>query len=155
VTNHQWPAGRARFAGIARVLAVLGLAVGSASAATPPVEETELLNLGFKVLVATTDVQQKWVRNLPPGKIRPMQRTGKKYFIYPDAARNRIYVGGPAEYDAYTRAHPAVREAAQHAKDAAIKESARRGRDATTMQSSSARDASNPFLGATWADLGW
>jgi hypothetical protein len=140
---------------LAQVFAVATLAIGSAIAATPAVDETELLKLGFKVLVATTDVQQKWVRDLPPGKIRPMQRTGKKYFIYPDAAKNQIYVGGPAEYAAYTKAHPAELEAAQRAKDAAAKDSAHRARDATAMQAASARDLSDPFLGATWADLGW
>ena len=71
------------------------------AAAAPRIEERELLELGFKVLVAKTDVQEKWVRNLPPGQIRPMQRTGKKYFIYPDAPNKQIYVGGPNEYEAY------------------------------------------------------
>jgi hypothetical protein len=33
------------------------------------------------------------VRSLAPGKIRAMQRTGKKFFIYPGASRNQIYVG--------------------------------------------------------------
>jgi len=153
--NHRWAAGRARFARMAHVLAVVVLLVGSASAATPPVDEAELQKLGFKVLVATTEVQQKWVRELPPGKIRPMQRTGKKYFIYPDAAHNQVYVGGPAEYDAYARAHPAEIQAAQNAKNAAVQDSARRARDASTMQAASARDSSNPLLGLTWADLGW
>jgi len=59
----------------------------------------ELLGLGFKVLVATTTIQQDWIRGMAPGQIRAMQRTGKKYFIYPDAPRNQIYVGGPKEYD--------------------------------------------------------
>ena len=155
MTNQPGTTCRVRLAQVARLVGVAALAIGTAIAATPPVDEAELLKLGFKVLVATTDVQQKWVRELPPGKIRPMQRTGKKYFIYPDAANNRIYVGGPAEYAAYTKAHPAELQAAERAKDAAAKDSAHRSRDAAAMQAASARDLSDPFLGATWADLGW
>ena len=104
--NHAGNTCRVRLAQVAHLFGIAVLAIGSAIAATPPVDEAELLKLGFKVLVATTDVQQKRVRELPPGKIRAMQRTGKKYFIYPDAAKDRIYVGGPAEYAAYTKALP-------------------------------------------------
>ena len=153
--THPGISGRARLAQVAHVFAVAALAIGSAIAATPPVDETELLKVGFKVLVATTDVQQKRIRELPPGKIRAVQRTGKKYFVYPDAAHNQIYVGGPAEYAAYTKAHPEELQSAQRAKDAAVNDSAHRARDATKMQAASARDLSDPFLGATWADLGW
>ena len=100
-------------------------------------------------------IQQDWVRSLPPGKFRPMQRTGKKFFIYPDASRNQIYVGGPAEYDAYRQLHPEEQRSAQSAQDAAAKESAYRGKQAAAMQAATARDLSDPFLGASWADLGW
>jgi len=132
--------------------AVTIFAVCTAAAATPRIDETQLLQLGFKILVATTKVQEDWVRSLPPDQIRPMQRTGKKYFIYPDASRNRIFVGGPAEYQAYQKLHPDQQQSAQ---DAAAKESAYRGKQAAAMQAATARDLSNPFLGASWADLGW
>ena len=131
------------------------MVVCGVSAAPPPVDESQLLGLGFKVLVATTKVQQDWVRSLPPGKIRPMQRTGKKFFIYPDASRNQVYVGGPAEYDAYRQLHPEEQRSAQNAQDASAKASAYRGKQNTTMQAATARDLSDPFLGASWADLGW
>src|SRR4051812_23504716 len=71
------------------LMAAAVFAVGVAAAASPRIDEAELLNLGFKVLIATTKVQQDWVRGLPPGKFRSMQRTGKKYFIYPDASKNQ------------------------------------------------------------------
>jgi len=125
---------------------------GGAAAATPRVDEAQLLELGFKVLVATTKVQQDWVKGLPPGRIKPMQRTGKKFFIYPDASRNQIYVGGPAQYEAYRQRHP---EAQQSAEDAAAKASAYRGKQDAAMRAATARDLSDPFLGVTWADLGW
>jgi hypothetical protein len=142
----------------AKLLALLGIvamtvfAAGEAPAAAPRVEESELLELGFKVLVAKNDVQEKWVRNLPPGQIRPMQRTGKKYFIYPDAPKKQIYVGGPNEYEAYLQRHP---ESRVDAAEAAKKNSAYRGKQDDAMRKATARDLSDPFLGVTWADLGW
>jgi len=142
----------------AKLLKVLGLlaatvfVAGGVAAGTPPVDERQLLDLGFKVLVATTKVQQDWVRSLPPGQIRPMQRTGKKFFVYPDASRNQIYVGGPKEYEAYQQLHP---EGQQNAQDAATKARAYRGKEDVAMRSATARDLSDPFLGVSWADLGW
>jgi hypothetical protein len=133
-------------------LAATAVIAANAAAATTSVNEGELLNLGFKVLVATTKVQQDWVRSLAPGKIRPMQRTGKKFFIYPDASRNQIYVGGPAEYEGYRKLHP---EGQQSMQDVATKASAYRGKQAAAMQAATAHDLSDPFLGASWADLGW
>jgi hypothetical protein len=134
-------------------LAVTLLATGGAAAATTaPIDERQLLDAGFKVLVATTKVQEEWVRKLPPGKIRPMQRTGKKYFIYPDTSRNQVYVGGPKEYKAYVQLHPESRVDPQAA---ATKESAYRAKQDHVMREATARDLSDPFLGVSWADLGW
>ena len=77
--------------------AFLELSPGEAGAASSSVDTSELLSSGFKVLVAKTRAQEDWVKRLPPAQIRPMQRTGKKYFIYPDAPGNQIYIGGPTE----------------------------------------------------------
>jgi hypothetical protein len=139
---------------VLRALAVAMLVAGGApAAAAAPVDEKQLLDAGFKVLVAKTKVQEEWVRNLPPGKFRPMQRTGKKYFVYPDSSRNQVYVGGPKEYETYVELHPENRVAdALEAQKAA---SAYRMKEARTMQKASARDLSDPFLGVSWADLGW
>jgi len=133
-------------------LAAVVVVAGSAAAATPSVQESKLLAAGFKVLVATTKVQQDWVRGLAPGKIRPVQRTGKKYFIYPDASKTQVYVGGPAEYDAYRKLHPEEQSTVQ---DSAAKASAYRGKQDAKMRAATAHDLSDPFLGVTWADLGW
>jgi hypothetical protein len=138
---------------VLRALAATAFVAGAAAAAMAPVDEAQLLDLGFKVLVATTKVQQEWVRGLPPGKIRPMQRTGKKFFIYPDASRNQIYVGGPKEYEAYVQLHPENRVAG--AQEAAREASAYRVKQDDAMRKATARDLSDPFLGASWADLGW
>jgi len=143
-------------AGLPKLLGALTAAAvvaGAAAATPPPIDESQLLDRGFKVLVASTKVQQDWVHTLPPGKIRPMQRTGKKFFIYPDATRNQIYVGGPNEYEAYVQLHPEHR--VPDAQQAARQASAYRGKQADVMREATGRDLSDPFLGATWADLGW
>lgn len=135
---------------------ISALAAGGSRIASPRPDENELLAAGFKVLVATTPVQQDWVKSLPPGEIRPMQRTGKKYFVYPDASKNQIYVGGPQEYEAYQKLHPETRnaQAAQAAQVAADKASYLK--QSKNMQTATTRDLSNPFLGASWNDLlGW
>jgi hypothetical protein len=143
---------RAKLLALLGIIAVIVFVAGEARATAPRVDENDLQELGFKVLVAKTDVQEKWVRNLPPGQIRPMQRTGKKYFIYPDAPRKQIYVGGPNEYEAYLQRHP---ESRVDPAEAAKKASAYRGKQDDAMRKATARDLSDPFLGVTWADLGW
>jgi len=57
------------------------------------------------------------------------------------------------EYESYARLHPEHRIA--DLQQAAKEQSAYRGKQADAMEKASARDLSNPFLGATWADLGW
>jgi hypothetical protein len=117
----------------------------------PPPDEGELLGLGFKVLVAQTDVQRDWVKTLTPGKMNAKQRTGKKFFIYPDPAKNRIFVGGPQEYEGYLQLHP------DNTKPGAQESSSRayRAKQDDVMRKSTARDLSNPFLGASWNDFIW
>ena len=77
---------------------------------------------------------------------------GKKFFIYPDASKNQIYVGGPKEYEAYVQLHPESKSGTQ---DAANKASAYRGKQDAATRAATARDLSDPFLGASSADLGW
>ena len=137
-------------------IAVTAAFTAPAGAAPSPaaVDEAQLLALGFKVLVATTQVQTDWVKSLPPGRMRAMQRTGKHYFIYPDAARNRIFVGGPQEYQAYRKLHPEDDSIErQRAQDTAG--FAYRAKQDDAMEAATARDLSDPFLGLSWTDLGW
>lgn len=132
-------------------LAVSVLIPRGAVAAMPSVDTSELLSSGFKVLVAKTPAQEDWVKRLPPGQIRPMQRTGKKYFIFPDAPGKQIYIGGPKEYEAYHQLHP---ESQLAALEAAKQGSAYRLKQDDVMKKATARDLSDPFLGADWVDLG-
>jgi len=147
------PISKMRFGKWLALMATIVIAARAGAAAPPPIDAKQLLDAGFKVLVATTKVQEDWVRGLPPGKIKPMQRTGKKYFIYPDAGRKQVYVGGSKEYDTYVQLHPEHRAAGPQ--PAARETSAYRGKQDDVMRSATARDLSDPFLGASWADLGW
>jgi hypothetical protein len=134
-------------------LALMMFVAGALAATKPPqIDENELLALGFKVLVPTTSAQEDWVKRLAPGQIRPMQRTGKKFFIVPDASRKQIYVGGPNEYAAYLQAHPDSKLAGQ---EGAKQASAYRAKQDVAMKKATARDLSDPFLGVSWYDLGW
>jgi len=128
------------------------LVVGSTVAAAAGVDESELQALGFKVLVATTPVQQEWVQRLPPGKVKAVQRNGNKYFIFPDASKQQVYVGGPSQYEAFQQLHP---ESQPGTEEAAKKGSDARAKQNAAMQKATARDESNPYLGIGWSDLIW
>jgi predicted membrane metal-binding protein len=144
---------RAPLRSLACALALAAFVAGCATTpAAPQVDQSELQALGFTTLVATTSVQQQWVQSLAPGRIRAVQRNGKQYYIYPDAPGNRIYVGGPAQYDAYRQRHP---DDPAGSPDAAASASAYRAKQDGVMRSATARDLSDPWLGASWSDLGW
>ncbi len=134
-------------------LALMMFVAGALAATKPPqIDESELLALGFKVLVPTTTAQEDWVKRLAPGQIRAMQRTGKKFYIVPDASRKQIYVGGPNEYAAYRQAHSDSTLAGQAG---AKQAGAYRQKQDDAMKKATARDYSDPFLGVSWYDLGW
>jgi hypothetical protein len=80
------------------VVALLAVAVGCAS--TKQIEN--LLTLaGFKPVVAGTTKQQQQLKALPPDKVTRIQRSGKAYYVFPDVAHNRVYVGSPKQYRDY------------------------------------------------------
>jgi hypothetical protein len=123
---------------------------GVADAAAPGVDVDDLTKSGFKALAATTPLQKEWIKRLPPGEIRPVQKNEKKYFIYPDAANGQIYAGGTNEYKAYKELHPDSKLATA---EAAKKGAEYRVGQTDVMQKATARDLSDPFLGVSWMDL--
>ncbi len=60
-----------------------------------------LVASGFKTITPKTAAQQQKLQKLPPGKVAMINKKGKTYYIFPDAAHNQAYVGGPQEYQAY------------------------------------------------------
>lgn len=88
------------------VLALSALIVGCGSTppAPPPAtpqNDSLLVAAGFKTVVASTDKQLQALPMLPAGQVTAVTQTGKNYFVYPDLAKNRIYVGTEKQYQAY------------------------------------------------------
>jgi hypothetical protein len=86
--------------GFIGAFALLLLAAGCTSMQTPS-KENLLIAAGFKVVVPTTVAQQHKLQALPPGKVALVQKHGKIYYVFPNAANNRAYVGDQKQYQAY------------------------------------------------------
>ena len=83
------------------VMSLLALTVGCATTASTQNKESMLVTSGFKTITPKTAAQQQKLQNLPPGKMAVVNRNGRTYYVFPDAAHNQAYVGGPKEYQAY------------------------------------------------------
>jgi hypothetical protein len=79
-------------------IALLALAIGCANTRS---KENSLVAAGFGVSVPKTAAQQQKLKSLPPDKVTMVQKHGKTYYVFPDAAHNLAYVGGPKEYETY------------------------------------------------------
>ena len=119
----------------------------------PPPNESQLLAAGFKVIAAKTVQQQEHLQALPQDALTEWQRNGKHFFVYPDVAKKRLYVGTPKEYEAYRRIVPATGPtlAQQHAADMASYEKQDAG-----MQFNTNRDLADPYyFWDSFDGLGW
>jgi hypothetical protein len=83
------------------VISLLALTVGCATTANTQNKESMLVASGFKTITPKTAAQQQKLQQLPPGKMAMVNRNGRTYYVFPDAAHNQAYVGGPKEYQAY------------------------------------------------------
>ena len=81
-------------------IALLALAVGCAGMQAQS-KENLLIAAGFKTVVPKTAAQQRKLQALPPDKIAMVQKSGKTYYVFADAANNRALVGGPKQYQSY------------------------------------------------------
>ncbi len=94
------------FVALMCAFAMIALGIGCASgpsARPSPKTESLLLIAGFKMVVASTDAQLKQIPTLPAGQVTVITQTGKNYFVYPDLANNRVYVGTQKEYQEYRK----------------------------------------------------
>ena len=80
--------------------ALLVLTLGCTSMQTQN-KENLLIAAGFKVITPHTAAQQQKLQALPPDHVTLVQKDGKTYYVFPDAANNQAYVGGPKQYQAY------------------------------------------------------
>jgi hypothetical protein len=142
------------------VLATLALMLAAACATTnapAPPNERLLSEAGFKSIPATTPQQQQHLQALPPGTLTEWQQTGKHYYVYPDVAANKLYVGTPKEYQAYLGlrtknglANPAPANTTTADMRSYLKQDA-------AMQKADALDAQIPpwAIWPDFANLGW
>src|SRR5947207_1144104 len=72
-------------------VALLALMVSCASTQTSVEnKESMLVAAGFKVITPKTPAHQQKLQQLPPGKIAMIQKSGKTFYVYPDAATTRL-----------------------------------------------------------------
>jgi hypothetical protein len=83
-----------------KLLATLALAAFALGCATQQ-QEKLLSEAGFRTKSVSTPEGQQHLKTLTQGKITPVMRSGKTYYIFPDAANNRVYVGDQAQYQKY------------------------------------------------------
>jgi hypothetical protein len=80
--------------------ALLALSAGCTGMQTQS-KENLLIAAGFKTVVPKTAAQQQKLQALTPDKVAMVQKGGKTYYVFPDAANNRALVGGPKQYQTY------------------------------------------------------
>ena len=86
------------------IIALLTLAVGCTMTQTETEHKEKLLiAAGFKVIVPRTAAQEQKLKALPSDRLTLVQKDGKTYYVFPDAANNQAYVGGPTQYQAYSQ----------------------------------------------------
>jgi hypothetical protein len=57
--------------------------------------------VGVKWVDVGRAAQQQKLQALPPDHVTLVQKDGQMYYVFPDAANNQAYVGGPKQFEAY------------------------------------------------------
>jgi hypothetical protein len=86
-----------------KFLTILALAVLVAGCASNNLldKENAATGAGFKIITPTKAEQMALLQKLPADKVTPITYGGKPYYILPDLANNRAYIGGPKQYQVY------------------------------------------------------
>jgi hypothetical protein len=82
-------------------IAVAVLAIGCASNNDLLDRENAAMGAGFKIITPKKPDQVALLQKLPADKVTPIVYGGKQYYVLPDLANNRAYVGGPKQYQVY------------------------------------------------------
>jgi hypothetical protein len=82
---------------------LLTLMAGCATTTTTSIEDKAnmLVAAGFKTITPKTTAHQQKLQTLQTGQVAMIQKNGKTYYVVANPHQNVIYVGGPAEYQAY------------------------------------------------------
>jgi hypothetical protein len=81
--------------------ALLALIAGCATTTSTQDQANMLVAAGFKTITPKTPAQQQKLQQFQAGQVAQIQKNGRTYYIVADPPRNVVYVGGPAEYQAY------------------------------------------------------
>lgn len=91
-------------ASLRHLLPLLALTLVALAAGCSTTDTENLLSAaGFTIVPATTPQQEAEVNTLPPGKVTLVQRSGTNYYVFPDHAKNQLYVGQSTQYQEYQR----------------------------------------------------
>ena len=85
-------------------LALLMLAAGLTmftGCASPRTTEAMLAEAGFSRFQASTFEQTNHVQSLPADRLTAIQLSGKTFYVFPDPARNQIFIGNTEQYQTY------------------------------------------------------
>jgi hypothetical protein len=110
----------------ASVISPLRLVVGCSTTGSTQNKESLLVASGFKVITPKTVARQQRLQELPSSHMAMITKNGRTYHIFPGAAHNQAYVGGPQEYQEYQQLRAANNianeqlETAQMYQDAAM-----------------------------------
>jgi hypothetical protein len=92
---------------VAATLSIGFITACQSAAPSPSVasqKEQLLMQSGFRPKTVTTPEQQQRVSALPPGEVSEVGYHEKMYYVYPTAAKDRIFVGNKTQYNAYKQA---------------------------------------------------
>lgn len=106
-----------------RALALVVLCAGCSSMQTQN-KENLLIAAGFQVIVPKTAAQQQKLQTLPADRVTLVQLRGRTYYVFPDAAHNQAYVGGPTQYQSYLQLRLANRLANENLEAAEMNQEA-------------------------------
>jgi hypothetical protein len=93
------------------VVALLSLLWAGSALAAPT--ESLLVSAGFKAKAATTAKQKQELKTLPQGTVSRVTQKEKTFYVYPDVASQKLYVGSEAQYQAYQSRAPKERGSAK------------------------------------------
>ena len=98
------------FAKVVTAVAALALMAACQTVATNDTElaaskkEFLLAQSGFKVITVTTPKQQQAVNGLAQYRVSAVKYNGKLYYVFPTAAKDKLYVGRQKQFNAYKKA---------------------------------------------------
>ena len=87
-----------------RVVATIALLILATACATTETSHIDMLTAaGFKLVPADTPEKQELLKSLAPDHLSFIKWKGKTFYVQPDVANNRAYVGTPLQFHAYEK----------------------------------------------------